>query len=245
MKSVRIKTFLLSSFLFLSVHAKSQVIISLLLGDNLNTGKIEFGLDGGMNISSLKGIKDSKEIYGFHLGFYFDIKVKGPWLFHTGVIVRSPMGGSDVPFYSTGYGSLDSIMSDGNVDRKLRYFNVPLMMKYTMPSRVYAEAGVQLGLMNKAFDEFTTRVYEDDDLTFTRDNQNNYHPIDAGLIAGIGWRILKGYGMNIGVRYYWGFVDITLDDSGSNIYNRSLYFAMGIPIGVGKAKKRAEEKLKQ
>ena len=239
------KKFLVIAFLFLSIHAKSQVIISLLLGDNLNTGKIEFGLDGGLNISNLRGMKNSKEINGLHLGFYFDIKLKGPWQFHTGVIVKSPMGAGDIPFYSTGNNSLDSIMYDGNVDRKLRYFNVPLMIKFTTPSRVYAEAGIQLGLMNKAFDEYTDYVKDSKDLTFVTDNKKNYHPIDAGAIAGIGWRILKGYGMNLGVRYYYGFVDITIDDSGSNVYNQSLYIAMGIPIGVGKAKKRAEEKLSQ
>src|SRR6188768_3337739 len=103
------KTLVIIIFLFLSVNAKSQVIISLLLGDNLNTGKVEFGLDGGLNLSSLRGLKDPKPLTGFHLGFYFDIKMKGPWLFHTGVIVRSPMGSRDIPFYSTDDHALDSI----------------------------------------------------------------------------------------------------------------------------------------
>src|SRR5690349_2026254 len=113
------KTYVIISFLFISFNANSQVIISLLLGDQLNTGKIEFGLDGGLNISSLKGLKNSKDITGLHLGFYFDIRLKGPWFVHTGVIVKSPMGAGDIPFYSTGNSSLDSLMYDGNVDRKL------------------------------------------------------------------------------------------------------------------------------
>jgi hypothetical protein len=238
------KIFLLSTFLVLTINAESQVIISLLLGDQLNTGNIEFGLDGGLNISDLKGIENNKEITGFHLGFYFDIKMKGPWLFHTGVIVRSPMGDKDIPSYSTGNLSLDSLFLDGRIDRNLRYFNVPLMIKYTTPSRIYAEAGFQLGLLNKAFDTFTADVNDDKDLTYVNDNKKSYHPLDAGAVAGIGWRIIKGYGMNLGIRYYWGFVDITLDDSGSNVYNQSLYFALGIPIGVAKARKRAEEKSK-
>ena len=245
MRFITEKKFLVIIFLVLSTNAKSQVIISLLLGDNLNTGKVEFGLDGGLNVSNLRGIRSSKEITGFHLGFYFDIKMKGPWLFHTGVIVKSPMGAGDIPFYSTGNVSLDSIMYDGNVDRKLRYFNVPLMIKYTTPSRIYAEAGVQLGLMNKAFDEYTDYVKDSKDLTYKNDNKKSYHPIDAGVIAGIGWRIIKGYGMNLGVRYYYGLVDITIDDSGNDVYNQSLYFALGIPIGVAKARKKAEEKLKE
>jgi hypothetical protein len=230
------------AFLLLSLNAKSQVIISLLLGDNLNTGNVEFGLDGGLNLSTLRGLKDPKPLTGFHLGFYFDIKMKGPWLFHTGVIVRSPMGSRDVPFYSTDDHTLDSMMKDGNVNRQLRYFNVPFMIKYVTPIRVYAEAGIQMGLMNKAWDEYTTDVHADEDLTYKNENKKSYHPIDAGLVAGIGWRIIKGYGMNLGIRYYWGFVDITVDDSGSNVYNQSVYFALGIPIGVAKARKRAEEK---
>ena len=32
--------------------ASGQVLISLLLGDKLNTGKIEFGLEGGFNWSN-------------------------------------------------------------------------------------------------------------------------------------------------------------------------------------------------
>lgn len=67
-----------------------QVLISLLLGDKLNSGKVEFGLDGGANFSSLAGVPDSDTATGFHLGFYFDIKTSKA--FHTGVIVKSPLG---------------------------------------------------------------------------------------------------------------------------------------------------------
>ena len=48
--------------------------------------------------------------------------------------------------------------------------------------------------------------------------------------------------MNIAIRYYYGFVDVLVNDSGDAVTNQSLYFNVGIPIGVGKALKRAEEK---
>ena len=43
--------------LIMAVHSRShgQVLISLLLGDKLNTGQIEFGLDGGLSLSNLHG----------------------------------------------------------------------------------------------------------------------------------------------------------------------------------------------
>jgi hypothetical protein len=52
------------------------VLISLLLGDKLNSGKLKFGLDGGVNFSSISNINPSKIHTGFHLGFYFDILLK-------------------------------------------------------------------------------------------------------------------------------------------------------------------------
>ena len=50
------KTLLIIFFLLLSETANAQVLISLLFGDKLNTGQIEFGLDGGVNLVTLDGI---------------------------------------------------------------------------------------------------------------------------------------------------------------------------------------------
>ncbi|MBL7865332.1 MAG: PorT family protein, partial [Cyclobacteriaceae bacterium] len=52
----KIKWIMLVITLTLPVSVMGQVIISLLLGDKLNSGKIEFGLDGGVNYSSMKGL---------------------------------------------------------------------------------------------------------------------------------------------------------------------------------------------
>jgi len=47
--------------------------------------------------------------------------------------------------------------------------------------------------------------------------------------------------MNIGIQYYYGLVDITIDDATSGQYNRVLYLTAGIPTGKNsKKQKRAE-----
>src|SRR5688572_146922 len=102
------KTLLLAIFVFLLGYAHGQVIISLLLGDNLNTGKIEFGLDGGVNLSSQTGTTGGKSLTTFNLGFYFDIKLRdSSWMIHTGVIVKSRMGIGNLPVYSLADSNLD------------------------------------------------------------------------------------------------------------------------------------------
>ena len=53
--------------------AHSQVLISILFGDKLNSDKLEFGLQGGFNLTYLRGISESKGQNNWELGFYFDI----------------------------------------------------------------------------------------------------------------------------------------------------------------------------
>jgi hypothetical protein len=48
--------------------------------------------------------------------------------------------------------------------------------------------------------------------------------------------------MNIAVRYYLGIIDVLNDGQGYTVKNRSLYFAVGIPVGAGKSKTRAASK---
>ena len=236
------RTLLLAICLCLLIKTNGQVIISLLLGDNLNTGKIEFGLDGGLNLSSQTGTEGGKNLRSFNLGFYFDIKLKDPsWMVHTGVIVKSRMGIADLVPYSLGDTNLDSSFKGGEVDRKLDYFNVPVMIKYKFKNNFYVETGPTFGLFYNSFDEFINEVNEDD-LVYKVNKKEDYYLLDAGWTTGIGYRLSKGNGINLGVRYYLGFVDVSADKDASSVKNRSLYFTVGIPIGVKKARERAAKK---
>jgi len=232
--------------LVLVVHAgKSQVIISLVFGDKLNSDKIEFGLDGGLTLSDMQGLDQSKVLGGFNLGFYFDFKMKNPnWMLNTGVLVKSPMGARGLPVYSLNNPDLDNTFEGGSVTTNLRYFNVPVMMKYQFKNKFFAKAGIQLGLMNKAFDEFSNSIVADDDLKFERKTRDLYHPLDAGLTFGIGYRLMKGKGMNLGIQYYLGLVDVLIDDNTPSQMNRAWYFNVGIPIGKAAAQKKAAQKAK-
>jgi hypothetical protein len=230
------KKFLVALVVLFSVHtANSQVLIALLFGDALNTGKVEFGLDGGFNWSTLSGVTGAKNLPIWNLGFYFDIKLPdSAWMIHTGVIVKSTMGTKNAPLYSLGDHNLDSAFIGGSVTTKLNYFNVPIMVKYSFPSRIFVEGGAMLGLMYGATDEFVNSVHEDDDLTYDRNVRSSYHPLDAGLMVGAGYRLMGGNGINLGIRYYYGLVDVYIDDSGPSQYNRALYLTVGIPIGAAK-----------
>lgn len=106
------------------------------------------------------------------------------------------------------------------------------MLKHKFSAHFFYEIGTMLGLMNGASDVFSRKVKDKDDLQYTIKTKDNYHPLDAGMLIGVGYRIFKGNGMNLGLRYYYGLVDITIDDTTANQVNRSLYLSLGIPIGI-------------
>lgn len=236
------KLFWISTLLLCSMHSNAQVLISILLGDKLNSGKIEFGLEGGWSLSNLEGIDPSKAHSNYNLGFYFDFAMKNPSLFvSTGVRVKSTMGAEGIAVYPLNNPNLDNVFATGSVTRRLNYFNVPVMMKYMFKNHLYAQAGIQLGLKYKASDEFLNSVNEDDDLSYKVDIKKQYHPLDGGLCAGLGYRLVKGNGMNLGIQYYYGLVDVKVSDASPNQFNRVLYINAGIPIGKGKAAAKAAE----
>ena len=115
------------------------------------------------------------------------------------------------------------------------------MMKYTFKNHIYLKGGIQLGLRYKAFDEFKNSINDEEDLKYKLDIKDQFHPLDAGLAIGAGYRLMKGNGMNIGVQYYYGLVDIRVDDSSPNQFNRVLYLTVGIPIGKNPKKKKTDQ----
>jgi hypothetical protein len=226
------KFFFIAVLLLLGpITAKSQVVISLLLGDALNTPKIEFGLAGGLSHSYIKGIEGSKGLNSLDLGFYFHIRLKENSFLSTGLHVKSTMGATGMPTYPIGNADFDSVYKDGTLTKKIPVFYVPIMWQQRFNNRWYIEAGPMLGLVHKPKDVFEVSEF-DGNLTYTTTVMDQYKRIDAGIQAGVGYKFRKELkSMSAGVSYYYGFVDLSKNPD-ITIKNSTWYFFIRIPIGV-------------
>jgi len=231
MKLLRICS--LSFLLLLPASLSGQVLISILLGDALNTDKIEFGIVGGMNRSYINTISDASGQNNFDLGFYFHFMLKNSSYLSTGVLVKSNVGATGMPVYSLDDPNFDAIYQDGTLTKKIPVFYVPILFHQRFNNRWYIEAGPQLGLIHKPVDIFEASKLGGD-LKFTLDVKDQYKHIDAGFLGGIGYKFKKEIkSMAVGINYYYGLVDVSTDPD-IKIKNSALYFYMKIPIGVGK-----------
>lgn len=236
---------LLAIVLLSSTTMKSQVLISLLFGNALNTPNIEFGLVGGDNISYFTDVPDSKAMGNFNIGFYFHFLLKKSSYLSTGVLVKSHVGATGMPTYPIGDAAFDSIYASGTLTTKINYFYVPILFQQRFNNnRWYLEGGFQVGLRTKAKDIFDQNAF-DGDLTYTTNVQDDYRRLDAGLMGGAGYKFKKEIkSIAVGVNYYYGLVNVS-KVSDRSVKNAATYIYVKIPIGANAEKAAAKAEAKK
>jgi len=226
---------LLSILMAVPAVLNAQVLITLLLGDALNSERIEFGLVGGLNRSYINDIEDAKGKNYFNLGFYFHINMKNSSYLSTGVLVKSNVGATGMATYPIGDEDFDAVYQDGTLTKKISCFYVPILFHQRFNNRWYIEAGPQVGLIHKPRDIFEITDHGGE-LTYKRDVKDEYKHIDAGLLGGVGFKFRKEpKSMSAGINYYYGLVNVS-ENPDLKIKNSSIYFYLKIPIGVEKKK---------
>lgn len=235
------KLFALCFLLLSSYTVHSQVLIALLLGDKLNSGKIEFGLDGGLNFSTIGNMDSNSYSRELNIGFYFDIKMKEQWYLNTGVLVKSTLGLDNLTEQDLDFLNATTYDAEGEYKQRINYFIVPALARYKFKNNMYAELGPQFGLATKAFIQFDSDV-DGNEARIRETNTDMINRFDMGLSAGTGIRLLKGLGWTIGARYYYGFLDVYKDRSGTK--NSSLFLKLYVPIGLSLEKKEQVKAIK-
>ncbi len=229
------KYLFICGLILIGYTGQSQILISLLFGDKLNSEKIEFGLVGGLNKTYWNDVNTSEGMNNFNIGFYFHLLMKENSYLSTGVLVKSNMGANGMPTYSVNDPEFDLVFEEGELETKVSYFYVPIMYQQRFNNRWYIEGGFQPGLRNKAFDTFELSDYGGD-LNYKIDVRDQYKRLDVGLIGGAGYKFKKQTkSAAVGINYYYGLVDVSKIPNSKRI-NSSVYLYCKIPIGTGTVK---------
>ena len=217
----------------ISYTSQSQILISLLFGDKLNSPSVEFGLEGGMNFSTISGFESNSHLGNFYLGFYFDIRLKEPaWWLSTGLMIKSSMGADKLTETDLEFHPADTFPQDGDYSQQIKYFLLPVMVKYKFENSIYVEMGVQGGLRRKdTYVQFDSDI-NDQEIKIQTSNYEEVNPVDVGGIVGLGYTFFKGSGLTFAVKYYYGFTNTYKGVNGKS--NRSIFVQFNVPVGAGK-----------
>ena len=238
------KILLISLFVLSGIGAHSQVLITLLFGDKLNTPDLEFGLEGGGNWSKISGLEANSFEPNWNLGFYFDFRIKNQWFFYTGVLVKASLGVNKLTTADLNLLDATVYFEKGDYAQKMNYFLVPALIKYRFKNRIFLEGGLQFGLMYKSWIEYVTDIDGREGI-IKEFNKDQINKIDVGAMGGAGYRFSgRLTSWSLGVKYYYGFVNVYKDNSGTK--NSAIFLKLNIPIGAGeKAKTKNIEKAEE
>lgn len=227
------KNILTITVLLFGLIMHSQILLTVLFGDKLNSDGLEFGLEGGFNWSSINNLEADKSLSSINLGFYFDFRIKNQWNIYTGVLVKSKLGDHKLTANDLDFLGIEPYEEKGDYSQKINYFIVPALLKYNFKNRMYLEAGPQFGLMYKSWVEFNSDE-DNRDIKIKDYNKDMLNRLDAGLTIGTGYKLIPETGMTIGVKYYYGFTNVYKGVKDSN--NSSLFLKLNMPIGANKKK---------
>lgn len=218
--------------------AQGQVLMALLFGDKLNSERLSFGLNLGMNSTILTNIDEAKFDHNFTLGLYFDIKLKKnpAWSIHPGVDIKNNFGARHIFPYEVGDPSLDTLLSQSLVTRKFNMIYTFATMRYTTRCGFGFEGGTQIGLLVKAFDHFERSKIagSNDKFTYSIKNPKKYQRIDVAFRGGVFYKIPKGRGVFINLNCQYGMIDMPKNNTGDPMRNLGIQWAVSIPVGVKK-----------
>ena len=208
------------------------MIIALLFGDKLNTNELEFGIvvtPVWTNISNL----ESKRRDGLDLGIYFNIHPEKRFFIHIEGIAKGSFGAKSLAPYPLGNDTLNDLFASGSVERKIKAFSLPILGRYAITPKFFAEAGIRPDMMLKSKDMFKTKV-NGDELQYTVSTSDQITLLDFGIDAGFFYKFSKDKrSMGIGLRYFQGLTDIMKSTQGNQV-NTAWQLNITIPIGAGK-----------
>lgn len=226
------KTILLSLFVILCANAKSQLLISILLGNKLKQEKMELGIDGGLSLSTITNQSDAKFKGSFNLGLYIDFKLKNsPFTLFTGYIPKLTLGATRIDVFPSGSTTIDTVFKEGYIKRNLNYFGLPFGAKYNFKNNLFIGVGVQIAFLFKAKDYYLTKIKENEDLEFHQKVTSKFNSFDWGASFRFGYEFKKSNNFKIYLNYYQGFVNIYRSASPLKRWNSVINLNFQIPIG--------------
>jgi hypothetical protein len=222
-----------------SSHLYSQVHIALPFGEKFPAHEVKLGLERGLSFSNITSAEETKSVRNLNLGLFLDVQLKetSRWYLHTGLQLNSGMGAKEIDVYSLNDAGLDSAFNGGKIERQLKYINIPALVRYKFSSHFFIEMGPRFGLLTKATDIFHETGKQDDGLYYKNNVTDRCRWFDAGIKAGIGYHLMRGKGVNLGLRYYLGMLELFSDNPPNSVRNKSLSIFLNIPIVTGNHEK--------
>jgi hypothetical protein len=194
----------------------------------------QFGIKGGMNVSSLSkdaSLSDQKSKIGFNAGVFMNAPLAANFSIQP-ELLYSQMGDKSTSTSTTTVGGT-TVVSKTTGSTNLDYVTVPVMFQYNATPGFYLEAGPEFGLMVSGKSKGDTTVTSTTGTTTTTstnsgsvDIKDNLNTFNFGIGLGAGYYFTPNVGLT--ARYTAGITDIAKDRPSGSDAVRNNVFQVGL-----------------
>ena len=168
--------------------------LSQLYFSQLSVAQIHLGMKAGYNLASLPFSDDEfhthKNLSAFNAGLMASIPLSTHLLLQPEIVYS--IQGINATVHATTTG-------DQNIKNTYNYLNLPFLIKYQLNSGLFAETGLQLGILLTA--------NADDGKEFYVNETPYMQPVDFSWAIGLGYEIPK-INLGLDIRYNLGLTNI-------------------------------------
>jgi len=228
----QIKILILIASITISKQVYSQALWIFILGDKVSTEKFQMGMNLSAASTWINQIDNSTNRITWAFGGFAEWKLNKHWSFQPEMIMKSPGGAHHLSGYELSPPLKEEDFKNIKTSIKLTYFSIPIYIKFKTKYIGFG-LGPQFGLLYRA-----TTVFEGEEILTGKHHEikeniithtNNF---DYGLSTMFEYYLVPKKGlmsMRIGIKYYYGFGDISTNNNTNK--NSTLLLTFAIPVG--------------
>jgi len=205
-------------------------IVALIFGDQVASEKFNISMEAGGVFANYSNMPDTKRSrMGINFGIGANLQLSQNWYFSPQIYFVATR---NVRFkaYSldTGTPGLDAEFMNVPATLDLRYNEIPILFSFQSNNKKFRYSlGPQFSFLRKANATFVGEEGE-----FKQDFKSYVNKVDYGPVADVCYilgKALKGRGIFVHARYYYGLADIFNDKFSADV-NRMGYFSLHLSL---------------
>ena len=187
-------------------------ILAILFGEKVANENFYISLKLGVNYSDLNGLDNSSPKLGFNWSLLGTIKLSEKIYVVPEFSILSFKGAKDIIYVSSGIDELDEIIDPPDESKMaLGYIDVPIILRYKIADGFFIGTGPQVSFLTSSKNVYERTVQPEDELEYSQGSQLEWNQIDYGWAFELTYNLSnarEGKGMDVHVRYVYGFADI-------------------------------------
>lgn len=221
-------------FLSSGILKGQAALLVLIFGEKAATENFHFSMKLGINYSIIHGYEEGKNGISLNFGVVNNIRLNDKFTLLAEFLPVATRSVRNFPVVTTGNLSLDELLIEvESTDRKLKYIDIPVLLKMKLSDRFSISAGPQFSLLTNAVDIYRSSPVSGAVLTTELDIKSALRKVDAGAVIDLMYILVPprgGKGINLFARYAKGFVGLVKDDSGPRYTSSMIQIGATFPF---------------